>query len=141
MRDVCLTLAKEFYKSNRKLCVLVSAVDRTCVFLSVFAPPSPSPTPPPPHPLSVGSCGHLLAALGPVGVHVPLETRRGEVGGGRQRFSNFCIGVPSVCIFELQTLSSGPWGLAELRVLPFGKPEFYRSLKQFEINSFDTANS
>lgn len=40
----------------------------------------------------------MVAALGPVGVHVPLETRgggRGALGrwGGKQLFSNFCIGT------------------------------------------------
>lgn len=129
MSDVCLTLAKEF-KSNKKLCVLVLAVDRASIFLPFFTDFLPPPSPPQSHPLSVTSCWYLVTALGPVGVHVPLETWRGT-GGRQEVFSNFCMVSTSLCIFWIaNTVFSGLWGLVELCVLPFEKPEFYHSLKQ-----------
>lgn len=53
------------------------------------------------------------------------------MGAGKKFFLIFVLVSTSLCIFWIaNTVFSGLWGLVELCVLPFGKPEFYHSLKQ-----------
>lgn len=122
----CLLNIGKGILSNEKLCVLVLAVNRTSIFLPIFTRFLP---PLLPHGIHfVTSCWCLVAAPAPFGVHVLLKSTEGE---GGVLFLIFVMVSTSLCIFWIaNTVFSGLWGLVELCVLPFGKPEFYHRLKQ-----------
>lgn len=99
---------------------------------SCLSLPRPLPLPPLPH--------RTRFLLGAVGIWrqllVPsVFTFHWKHGGGKwgevgNFFLIFVLYPKRLYFLNCRHCVSGPWGLAELRVLPFGKPEFYHSRKQ-----------
>lgn len=124
-------------KSNEALRVLVLAADRTSIFLPLFTRSLPPLLPIPRiHVITGWWC--LVAALGPLGVRVPQEARRG-VGG---LFLIF-VSVPTAFVFfGLQTLCflvfGGWWNFVYWLLENLS---FTTVSSRFEINSFDTASN
>lgn len=134
--EMCVSRWQRDLSGDGKLRVLVLAVER--MFVSPFFTVPSTPPPPRARPSLTGR-GAWVAALGPLRVHVPLETRR--VGRDASFSSSFCNVSTAFVFFGLQTLCFPVFGAwSNFAYCFLDNLSFTTVLSGFEINSFDTAN-